>query len=189
MAIIGRIRKHSGLAVILVGVAIAAFVIGDFGKKRMKGTNEIGSINGEAIPYAEFTNKVEESIQIQKENTGNDKITDEETYSIRQNTWNTFVKEDLMQAEYDELGITVSPDELFDQVQGKNPHRYILQYFKDPKTNVYDPSLVRNYLKNLDEQQLLIRDPREWERRVLLSTYKTFGCESGIPTFRDAMEG
>jgi len=37
MAIIGSIRKHSGLAVILVGVAIAAFVIGDFGKKRMKG--------------------------------------------------------------------------------------------------------------------------------------------------------
>jgi peptidyl-prolyl cis-trans isomerase D len=66
MAIIGRIRKHSGLAVIIVGVAIAAFVIGDFGKKRMKGTNEIGSVNGEAIPYPEFTNKVEESIQFRR---------------------------------------------------------------------------------------------------------------------------
>jgi peptidyl-prolyl cis-trans isomerase D len=162
MAIIGRIRKHSGLAVILVGIAIAAFVIGDFGKKRMKGTNEIGSINGEAIPYPEFTNKVEESIQIQKENTGNDKITDEETYSIRQNTWNILVKEVLLQAEYDELGITVSPDELFDQVQGKNPHRYILQYFKDPKTNVYDPAMVRNYLKNLDNMEPKNKD--QWLR-------------------------
>jgi peptidyl-prolyl cis-trans isomerase D len=153
MAIIGRIRKHSGLAVILVGVAIAAFVVGDFGKKRMKSTNEIGSVNGEAIPYPEFANKVEDAIQLQKENTGNEKITDDETFSIRQNTWNTEVKDILMQEEYDELGVAVSPDELFDQVQGRNPHRFILQYFKDPKTNAYDPALVRNYLKNLDNME------------------------------------
>jgi peptidyl-prolyl cis-trans isomerase D len=162
MAIIGRIRKHSGLAVIIVGVAIAAFVIGDFGKKRAKGTNEIGSVNGEAIPYQEFSSKVEESIQYQKDNSGSDKITDDETYSIRQNTWNTLVKDVLMQAEYDELGVTVSSDELFDQVQGKNPHRFILQYFKDPKTNVYDPALVRNYLKNLDNMEPKNKD--QWLR-------------------------
>jgi peptidyl-prolyl cis-trans isomerase D len=162
MAIIGRIRKHSGLAVIIVGVAIAAFVIGDFGKKRVKGTNEIGSVNGEAIPYPEFTNKVEESIQNQKDNSGTEKVTDEETFSIRQNTWNTFVKDVLLQSEYDELGITVSSDELFDQVQGKNPHRYILQYFKDPKTNMYDPALVRNYLKNLDNMEP--KNKEQWLR-------------------------
>ena len=96
MAIIGRIRKHSGLAVIIVGVAIAAFVIGDFGKKRMKSTNEIGSVNGEAIPYPEFTNKVEENIQLQKENSGTEKITDEETYSIRTNTWNSMTSWDSL---------------------------------------------------------------------------------------------
>ena len=66
MAIIGNIRKHSGLVVIIVGVAIAAFVIGDFSKKRMKGTNEIGSVNGEIIPYAEFNSKVEKNLEIQK---------------------------------------------------------------------------------------------------------------------------
>jgi peptidyl-prolyl cis-trans isomerase D len=162
MAIIGRIRKHSGLAVIIVGVAIAAFVIGDFGKKSAKRTNEVGSVNGESIPYQEFSNKVEESIQFQKENSGNEKITDDETYSIRQNTWNSLVRELLMDAEYDALGLTVSSDELFDQVQGKNPHRFILQYFKDPKTNIYDPALVRNYLKNLDNMEPKNKD--QWLR-------------------------
>ncbi len=162
MAIIGRIRKHSGLAVILVGVAIAAFVIGDFGKKRTKGVNEIGTVNGEALPYQEFSNKVEESINYQKENSGSDKITDDETFSIRQNTWNSLVKNLLMEAEYDELGLAVTSDELFDQVQGKNPHRFILQYFKDPKTNVYDPALVRNYLKNLDNMEP--KNKEQWLR-------------------------
>jgi type I restriction enzyme R subunit len=27
-------------------------------------------------------------------------------------------------------------------------------------------------------------DPRKWERRQLLDTYNTFGCSSGVPTFR-----
>jgi len=67
MAIIGKIRKHSGLAVIIVGVAIAAFVIGDFGKKRMKGTNDIGTVNGENIPYMEFNAKVEKNLEMQKD--------------------------------------------------------------------------------------------------------------------------
>ncbi len=162
MAIIGRIRKHSGLVIIFVGVAIAAFVIGDFGKKRYKGTNDIGSVNGEVIPYTDFSTKVEEMIQMQKDNTQTEKVTDEETYNIRQSTWNNLVKELLMGNEYSQLGLTVCPDELFDQVQGKNPHRFILQYFKDPKTGAYDQALVLNYLKNLDKMEPKNKD--QWLR-------------------------
>ena len=162
MAIIGKIRKHSGLAVIIVGVAIAAFVIGDFGKRRAKGTTDIGVINGESIPYSEFNKKVDQSMEAQKENSGSDKISDQDAYQLRQTTWNNEVKTVLMGAEYDELGLTVSPEELFDQVQGKQPHRYILQYFKDPKTGQYDPALVLNYLKNLDKMEPKNRD--QWLR-------------------------
>ncbi|MCK9205322.1 MAG: SurA N-terminal domain-containing protein, partial [Bacteroidales bacterium] len=153
MAIIGKIRKHSGLAIIIIGVAIAAFVIGDFGKKRTKGTSDIGAINGESIPYMEFNNKVDQALETQKENSGDDKISDQDAYQIRQTTWNNEVKSILMGEEYDELGIAVSAEELFDQVQGKQPHRYILQYFKDPNTGQYDPALVLNYLKNLDKME------------------------------------
>jgi peptidyl-prolyl cis-trans isomerase D len=153
MAIIGKIRKHSGLVVIVVGVAIAAFVIGDFSKKRARGTNDIGVVNGESVPYTEFNSKVEKNLELQKENSGNDKISDQETYQVRQSTWTATVRELLMGEEYDELGLTVSPEELFDQVQGKQPHRFILQYFKDPATGQYSPSVVLNYLKNLDKME------------------------------------
>ena len=153
MAIIGNIRKHSGLAVIIIGVAIAAFVIGDFGKKTSRGSNDIGVIDGESIPYMDFNAKVEKTLENQKANTGNDKVTEQETYQLRQSTWTSSVKEILMGVEYEELGLTVSPEELFDQVQGKQPHRYILQYFKDPATGQYNPAVVLNYLKNLDKME------------------------------------
>lgn len=39
-------------------------------------------------------------------------------------------------------------------------------------------------MKNIDPAKLSSRDIRAWERRQLLDTYKTFGCESGEPTFR-----
>lgn len=158
MAIIGKIRKHSGLAVIIIGVAIAAFVIGDFGKKRTQGNSDIGVVNGESIPYAEFNIQVEQAMEAQKDNSGSDKISDQDAYQLRQTTWNNEVKNILMGSEYDELGLTVSAEELFDQVQGKQPHRYILQYFKDPNTGQYDPALVLNYLKNLEKMDAKSRD-------------------------------
>ena len=162
MAIIGKIRKHSGIAVILVGVAIAAFVIGDFGKKRYRGTTYIGSVDGKSIPYIDFSKEVDQTIEIQKESTGNDKISEEDTYNVRQSVWNNMTREIILGKEYDELGLMVSPEELFDKVQGKNPHRYILQYFKDPKTGVYDPAVVLNYLKNLDNMEPKAKD--QWIR-------------------------
>ncbi len=42
----------------------------------------------------------------------------------------------------------------------------------------------RDYLKKAESAGTGVRDPREMERRLLLDTYRTFGCESGQPTFR-----
>ena len=42
----------------------------------------------------------------------------------------------------------------------------------------------KDYLKNVDSSGTGVADPREMERRLLLDTYRTFGCESGEPTFR-----
>ncbi|MCK7539508.1 MAG: SurA N-terminal domain-containing protein [Marinilabiliales bacterium] len=153
MAVIQKIRNRSGLAVIIIGVAIAAFVIGDFGKKRAHNVTDIGVVDGEPIAYMDFNGKVEETMELQKENTGTDRITEEQAFSIRQSTFNQMVKTIILEEEYSKLGLTVSPEELFDQVQGKNPHKYILQYFKDPNTGIYDPAMVLNYLKNLDQME------------------------------------
>lgn len=42
----------------------------------------------------------------------------------------------------------------------------------------------RDYLRHFDGASAGTRDPREAERRLLLDTYRTFGCENGQPTFR-----
>jgi type I restriction enzyme R subunit len=42
----------------------------------------------------------------------------------------------------------------------------------------------RDYLRRFDSSNPGSRDPREAERRLLLDTYRTFGCENSQPTFR-----
>ena len=42
----------------------------------------------------------------------------------------------------------------------------------------------RDYLKRFNRANPATKDPREYERRLLLDTYRTFGCENSLPTFR-----
>src|SRR4030042_3684154 len=60
--------------------------------------------------------------------------------------------------------------------------RAVFEYFIGYKLGL--TATPRDYLRNIDPARINERDPREWERRQLLDTYKTFGCESGTPTFR-----
>lgn len=60
--------------------------------------------------------------------------------------------------------------------------RAVFEYFMGYKLGL--TATPKNYLKKLDPNKISEKDPREWERRQLLDTYKTFGCESGEPTFR-----
>lgn len=60
--------------------------------------------------------------------------------------------------------------------------RAVFEYFIGYKLGL--TATPKDYLKRIDPAKINERDPREWERRQLLDTYKTFGCESGTPTFR-----
>ena len=60
--------------------------------------------------------------------------------------------------------------------------RSVFDYFVGYKLGL--TATPRDYLKGFDETRPATRDPREAERRLLLDTYRTFGCESGQPTFK-----
>ena len=60
--------------------------------------------------------------------------------------------------------------------------RAVFEYFIGYKLGL--TATPKDYLKKIDPAKISERDPREWERRQLLDTYKTFGCESSAPTFR-----
>ena len=77
----------------------------------------------------------------------------------------------------------------FDLVISDEAHRSIggnaralFEYFIGYKLGL--TATPKDYLKRFDAKAPIHNDPREYERRLLLDTYRTFGCESGIPTYR-----
>jgi type I restriction enzyme R subunit len=97
----------------------------------------------------------------------------------------TTVQSLLFNAKYKRL---FSPTD-FDLVISDEAHRSIggnaravFEYFIGYKLGL--TATPKDYLKRFDQANPTTRDPRETERRLLLDTYRTFGCETGDPTFR-----
>jgi type I restriction enzyme R subunit len=74
----------------------------------------------------------------------------------------------------------VISDEAHRSIGGNS--RAVFEYFAGYKLGL--TATPKDYLKNVDERRLAERDLRKLERRQLLDTYKTFGCETSDPTFR-----
>lgn len=60
--------------------------------------------------------------------------------------------------------------------------RAVFDYFVGYKLGL--TATPRDYLSHFDAAAVHARDPRAAERRLLLDTYRTFGCDTGQPTFR-----
>ena len=60
--------------------------------------------------------------------------------------------------------------------------RAVFDYFIGYKLGL--TATPRDYLKKFEKSKPTTKDPREFERRLLLDTYRTFGCEDGQPTYR-----
>jgi type I restriction enzyme R subunit len=74
----------------------------------------------------------------------------------------------------------VISDEAHRSIGGNS--RAVFEYFIGYKLGL--TATPKDYLKNIDPQQLSQEDPRAWEKRQLLDTYNTFGCKNGEPTYR-----
>jgi peptidyl-prolyl cis-trans isomerase D len=153
MAVIGKIRKRGGIITIIIGIALAAFVLGDFIRKRPKNNKNLSEISGEKITYNNFEKKVDEQLELTKQQTGKENPTTAEVFQLREQVWKNLVRDIILAKEYDELGIDVSAEELTDLVTGKEPHKYILQNFTDPQTGQFNPVAVNNFMKNIDQYE------------------------------------
>jgi peptidyl-prolyl cis-trans isomerase D len=155
MATLQTIRTKAGLLIaIVIGISLAAFVLGDllqsgnsiFQKNQM----EIGEINGESIQYPDFQRQVEELGEIYKQNTQQKQLDENSWVQVREQTWQNSVQKIVMGDVYKDLGIEVTSDELFDMIQGANLHPIIQQLFRDQNTGQVDRGAVVNFLKQLE---------------------------------------
>jgi len=175
MAVIGKLRKHSALIVILVGIAIAGFVLQDLFRKsgnNRGGPDHFAVIGGEKLSKIDFDKRVEEQVELYKQQAEKENLTSEENFQLMVQTWNQLEKELIMQHEYEELGLaiehdksnkpSISPEELYELMMGKNLHPYIIRSFTDPNTGKVNTQQIQNIITNFD--QLKDDEKKQWKQ-------------------------
>lgn len=147
MAAIGNIRKHYGLLVVIVGIALLAFVLGDlFKSTNSRQTTNVATVDGKKITYQDYSNLVNMNLENVKAQNGGS-LSTEDNYSVHANTLEQMIREIIMENEYNELGLVVSSDELYDQFLGENPNQYVVQSFTNPDGS-FNRELVTTYIRD-----------------------------------------
>lgn len=152
MAVISKIRSYSGLVIIVIGVALFAFILGDLMGYGPAGRQEmlVGEVDRHKVTYPEFETRALQQSEMWKQQTGSQSIGATESFHIRQQVWSQFLREILLANEFDALGIAVSTDELTDLIIGTNPHPLIVQNFTNPADGTFDQANVINFIQNLN---------------------------------------
>jgi peptidyl-prolyl cis-trans isomerase D len=166
MAIITKIRTRAGMLVsILIGLSLFAFILTDFltsgSKLYNKSKMNVAEINGKSIEYSAFEKRIRRLEEITKTRTGVSNLTEEMSEDVKKEAWQDLLQENIMDVEYEKLGLTISNDELFNLIEGPNPHPIIRQYFSNPETWAIDRVRLNGYLQKIkelpstDEQKIL----------------------------------
>ncbi len=150
MAIIGTIRKHSWVAVLIVGIAILAFILGDLTKNR-GGIPDMGKVNGTTLTNQRFNELVAEMENNYKTQYQVAQVPADAEMQIRDQVWQNFVNETLMEEQTSKLGLKVTSAEISDMYTGQFIHPYLRQMFTNPQTGQYDMRQVNYWIENFDQ--------------------------------------
>ena len=181
MGVMTKFRDNTGIILwILIGSFGLLWVVMDVFDPNalMMGPRTLGSVNGEPISYEEYNGRVQYYSNAYSQQTGQS-MNSELRAAYESQVWEEIVSAKLLEQKMDELGITVTDDELLDMVYGENPDPLIRQYFQREDGTI-DPFMVQNVLS--DEQysqeaiaiELQLRQKRRQEK---LSNYITSGLQ------------
>jgi len=156
MAVLDKIRSKGVLLVGAVGLALLAFIVGDFlnsGSSYFNKSREtVANIVGEDINIKDYSASIEQMTEVYKIETGKTELNEEMMTQLRTSVWESLVNEKILTAEAKKIGLTVSAEELSDRLIGNNIHPLIQQRrsFAGENGQFSRPILVR-FLNSLEE--------------------------------------
>lgn len=189
MATLEKIRNRAGLLVIIIGLALLAFLMGDFLRQgttlfRDSQMNAI-VVDGKAVKINEYEARVSQAQELYRMQSGNTNLSDVEMNQLRNQVYSSIVSEHILDAKAKDLGIAVSPSEVFDLVQGDFISPVVMNspLFTDPQTGVFDKVALLNFLKSIDPKQINGYAPAQRDQALELRNV-WIAMENSIHDFR-----
>ena len=148
MATLSTIRKHGAALVIVIGIALFAFIAGDAAKVLQPSQNSqvVGQINGKKIEAQTFQKLVEEYTQAISFIRQGQSLTEAENAQIKDEVWSTLVTNRLIEEQAAKLGLTVTTAELQAVInEGTNP-LLVQSAFRNEATGKFDGDMLMKFL-------------------------------------------
>lgn len=156
MASLQKIRNHGALLIAIVGLAMLAFILGDFlnsGSSFFNRSREnVGVIEGQKVHYTEYEAAKDQLTEVYKIESGRTDF-DEDTYAqIRNQVWNMFVMDYTLRAQAKEIGMDITADELTELCVGNNVHQILRgrRAFMD-ENGQFSREAVKNLINAINE--------------------------------------
>ena len=157
MTSLQRIRNHGALLIAVVGIAMLAFILGDFlnsGSSFFHRSREnVAVIEGNEIHYTEYEAANEQLTEVYKLETGRSDFDEEMTNQLRNQVWSMLVMDYTMRAQAEKIGMDITADELKELCVGENPHQIISsrRYFMD-ENGQFNRDIVKNWIQTINQE-------------------------------------
>ncbi|MEJ8763182.1 peptidylprolyl isomerase [Phocaeicola sp. HCN-40430] len=159
MATLQTIRSKGPLLVIVIGLALFAFIAGDAWKilQPHQGKQDVGEVNGKTLSAQEYQQMVDELSEVIKLTNGLNSLNEDQLTNIKDQVWNTYVTNEVIANEAEKLGLQVTKAEL-QAVINAGSHPLLMQTpFRNPQTGAFDKDMLKKFLvdyANLDANKM-----------------------------------
>ncbi len=154
MAVIGKIQKNSLLLLLVVGLAMLAFIFTDLrGNGGEVERLPTATLDGDPIDEQEYEELRENYVNRSKnEYAYQQKEWDNAALRVAEdNAFNELIRRSLLNSEFERLGIVCTKAELNDMIHGDHLHPWVLQIPIFTGTNgIFSKDSVRNFITRLE---------------------------------------
>ena len=133
--------------VIAVGLALFAFIAGDAWRVlQPHQSQDVGEVNGDVLSAQDYQSMVDEYAEVVKFTSGTNALSDDQLNQLRDEVWRTYVNNQLIEAEAEKLGLTVSKEEI-KSIINEGTHPLLAQTpFRNPQTGAFDKDMLMKFL-------------------------------------------
>ena len=157
MAAIGKIRSWGPVLATVIGLALFAFIAEEMFRSCEATSNErrqqVGEVLGKKISVQEFQSLVDEYQEVIKMTQGRDNLSEEELNQVKDQVWQQFVNNTIIETEAEKLGLTVTDEELQNVLKVGSNSMLMQTPFVNQQTGRFDVSQLTKFLADYKKMQ------------------------------------
>ena len=152
MATLQKIRSKGPLLLIVIGLAMLAFILGDAWKiiRPNQGIQYVGTIAGDDITAMDFQDELEVYTDVVKFANQIQDFTEEDQNSIKDEVWATMVRNRILEKEAAGIGLTVTDAEVRDVIERGSDNMLARTPFNS-EDGTFDSDLLKSFLAFYNE--------------------------------------